>query len=401
MRLDLAGPLDEVVLLHRLDRGQGRSTGDGVAAVRAAEAAGVDGVHDVGATGEAGERHPPRDALGGRDEVGDDPLVVAREPVAAAAEAGLHLVGDEQDAVVAAPLRQRREEAGRRHDETALPLDRLDDDGGAVLLADLGVDLVGDVGEGLVGAVLRATRPAVRVGHRHPVQLTGERPEPVLVRHVLRGHREGEVGAAVVRVVEGDDARPTGEVPRHLHGVLDGLGPRVEQCRALVVVARGELVELLRDLDVLLVGVDHEARVREGVDLLGDGVDDPLVAVADGRHRDARAEVDELVAVGVTQDAARPLGDVDRQTGAHPGRDGGQLALLERLACRARDGGREDALLLDHGPILSAPSKGRNYGIRRIRAVRRPGASVPSASTGEVGSLDGNPSPAPQDGPPP
>ena len=71
----------------------------------------MDGVHDVGATGDRGERHTAGDALGRRHEVGDDALVVAGEPVAAAAEAGLHLVGDEEDVVVPAPLRQGREEA--------------------------------------------------------------------------------------------------------------------------------------------------------------------------------------------------------------------------------------------------------------------------------------------------
>jgi hypothetical protein len=36
------------------------------------------------------------------------------------------------------------------------------------------------------------------------------------------------------------------------------------------------------------------------------GLDDPRVAVADGGHGDAGAEVDELVAVGIDEDPARP-----------------------------------------------------------------------------------------------
>jgi hypothetical protein len=50
--------------------------------------------------------------------------------------------------------REFLEEARRRHDEATLALDRLDDDRGGVLLADLGMDLVGDVVERLVGTVL-------------------------------------------------------------------------------------------------------------------------------------------------------------------------------------------------------------------------------------------------------
>ena len=55
-----------------VDRGERRGAGDRVAAVGAAEAAGVRGVHDLGAPGHRGERQAAGDALGGRDQVGDD-----------------------------------------------------------------------------------------------------------------------------------------------------------------------------------------------------------------------------------------------------------------------------------------------------------------------------------------
>ena len=48
--------------------------------------------------------------------------------------------------------RQRGQEAVGRHDEAALALDRLDDHGGHVVLADLGVDQAGDHVERLGGA---------------------------------------------------------------------------------------------------------------------------------------------------------------------------------------------------------------------------------------------------------
>ena len=272
------------------------------------------------------------------------------------------------------------QEALRRHDEAALALDRLDDDRRRVVLADLGVDLVGDGAQGLLGAVLGAARPAVGVGHRHAVELVGERPEAVLVGHVLGGQAHREVGAAVVGVVEGDDRRAAGGVAGDLHGVLDGLGAGVEQRRALLVVAGGQLVELLADLHVLVVRRDHEAGVREGGDLLGDGVDDPLVAVADRRHGDAGAEVDELVAVGVAHDAARPLGDVHRQPGADAGGDRGRLARLEGLRGRAGDGRREDPLLLDHGgdPIRTPQQSELRIPWHRGSTSARPGLDGPN-----------------------
>src|SRR5436189_54138 len=75
----------------------------GVAAVGAAEAACLDRVHNLGAAGDPGQRQSAGDALGRRDQIGDDPFVVTGKPVAGAAETGLDLVGDEDDAVVAAP----------------------------------------------------------------------------------------------------------------------------------------------------------------------------------------------------------------------------------------------------------------------------------------------------------
>src|ERR1700726_4934023 len=63
-------------------------------------------------------------------------------------------------------------------------------------------------------------RPAQRVSHRHPVDLARERPELVLVRHVLGGQRHCQVGAPVVAVVERDDRLAPGGVPSDLHRVL-------------------------------------------------------------------------------------------------------------------------------------------------------------------------------------
>ena len=71
----------------------------------------------------AGER------LGEQHHVGLDLPVLDRQEPAGAAEAGLHLVGDEQRAVL--PAERRGASAGsRRGHVDALALDRLDDEGG-------------------------------------------------------------------------------------------------------------------------------------------------------------------------------------------------------------------------------------------------------------------------------
>ena len=56
--------------------------------------------------------------------------VLAGEHLAGAAHARLHLVDDQQDAVLRRQLAQALQERRRRHDVAALALDRLDDDRG-------------------------------------------------------------------------------------------------------------------------------------------------------------------------------------------------------------------------------------------------------------------------------
>ncbi len=102
-------------------------------------------------------RPPPSDfAL--EDDVGDDALVLDREPPAGTAHPRLDLVGDEHDAVRRGELGEPGDEARRRHDEPTLALDRLDQDRGDVLLADVLVHLVDRVGEAGLGARLLVSR---------------------------------------------------------------------------------------------------------------------------------------------------------------------------------------------------------------------------------------------------
>ena len=67
--------------------------------------------------------------------------------------------------------------------------------------------------------------------------------------------------------------------------------------------------------------------------------------VADRGDRDAGAEVDQRVAVGVDHDAAAGGGGVDGHGQPDPGRDGGGLAGLELGGPRTRQGRHQTALL--------------------------------------------------------
>ena len=74
-----------------------------------------------------GDRHDAAaEGLAEQVHVGDHVLVLAGERVAGAAQAGLDLVGDHQDAVRGAELPEPGQVARRRHDHPGLALDRLE-----------------------------------------------------------------------------------------------------------------------------------------------------------------------------------------------------------------------------------------------------------------------------------
>ena len=163
---------------------------------------------------------PRRDAGADRDAAaqalghGDDVGVGHRsgEPLAGAADAGLHLVEPEQRAVVAGDLAGGGEVVGGRDDHARLALDRFEDDG-----------------RGLVGDGLRE-RGLVAV--RHEGDVAGQRLERRAVR-LLRRQRERAHGAAVEGALGGDQVGTAG-APGELEGRLVGLGAGVgeeDPCR--------------------------------------------------------------------------------------------------------------------------------------------------------------------------
>lgn len=152
------------------------------------------------------------DPLGHDHDVGRLVPPLAVEPLAArAAEACLHLVGDEESAVAMRELNELIVVPCRAADDPAIALDRFDPDPGevhrsTVRMADdiLGLDET-PVVEGVLVHALGAPQ-RVGVGREVDVVHVG--------RSVPSGRLEGELGssrsAAVVSVHEGDQAGPAG-----------------------------------------------------------------------------------------------------------------------------------------------------------------------------------------------
>ena len=140
--------------------------------------------------GEAGaEREAAADALGGRHDVGLDPVMLIGEQLAGAGVAALDLVEDEHQIVLVGERAQALDEFRAGRADAALALDRLDQEAGGVRAhRRLGrVEIVelddGEAGQqrreavaqlGLVGGADRAQRAAVKgVGEGDQLVLLG------------------------------------------------------------------------------------------------------------------------------------------------------------------------------------------------------------------------------------
>ncbi len=109
-----------------------RGAGDGRAGVGAAEAAGLRRIHQCGASDHARQREAAGERFRDRDKIGLDPGMLDREKLAGAGEAGLDLIGDEDDPVFVGITRAARQNSGAPWDrmKPTLALNRLDDNGG-------------------------------------------------------------------------------------------------------------------------------------------------------------------------------------------------------------------------------------------------------------------------------
>ena len=87
--------------VHRFDR---RGARDRAAAVRAADAAEMRRVQDLGAAGDGADRHARAERLRADHQIGHHAVVLDGEQAAGSPEAALHLVGDHHDAVRVAQL---------------------------------------------------------------------------------------------------------------------------------------------------------------------------------------------------------------------------------------------------------------------------------------------------------
>ena len=79
---------------------------------RAAQAAGAGRIHYLGAPGDSGQRQAAAERFRSNDNVGLNPITLAREQSSGAPKTALHFVGDKQDAMLVTDINQRWEKLG-------------------------------------------------------------------------------------------------------------------------------------------------------------------------------------------------------------------------------------------------------------------------------------------------
>ena len=242
------------------------------------------------------DRHTAAQPLGHGDDVRADAVLLEAEQAARAADAGLHLVDDEQDILLAAVCLDLLNKFPVERQHAALALDELHHDraGRFIRLAAHRVEIVCD-------CVVEA------LGEREKVVV-----EPILPGGLERGHR-----APVEGVDERDDLVASlavfikGVFTRELDRALVRLRARVGKKH--LAVQMGFFDQLLCHLHHRL-GREQVGNVHQLVRLVGDGIHDHRVIVPQTVDANARAEVDVFFALYIPYGRALAVVERDRKT---------------------------------------------------------------------------------------
>ena len=215
-------------------------------------------VHQPPAGDHGAQRQARGNRLGQRHDVGDHSGLLAGKHLARPPIARLHLVGDQQDAMLVAELTQTRHEIGGRDHVAALSQDRLDDEGGDVPRRHPRVEHLVDEVEDIIERrrVARPGRISVRIRVGHVIHARQERLVALPVVALGRGQRERTVRPSMKRALKGDQRGPAGHVTGQLDRPLHRFGTAVGE-EDLVELARGEVRDPFRQLNGRLVVSDH------------------------------------------------------------------------------------------------------------------------------------------------
>ena len=298
---------------HVVEGRVGRRGGDRVAA-EGGDPVAADAVEQVAATDDAADREPVGEALGKRHEVrGDAVRLDAPEGLACAAPAGLHLVGDEEDAVGVEDFLVGREEPVGGHGEAADALDRLGDERADVGGVDRGAQQRAQVRD--AGLDELCVRQVAVGGQLLPVRamqvVSTERVVAARLPASVARDGDGAEGPAVVRAPHREDLVGLAGAEGGGEGGLVGLGAGIGEEHLGIGDAR-DLGDLLGELDLAADQVERGGVVDPGRDLPLHRLADLSHVVAEHVRENAGEEVEVAVALAVVDAAALAADDLDR-----------------------------------------------------------------------------------------
>ena len=216
--MQLAQPADEVLADargvgavlrgHQVERRERRRATHGIAAVRVAVCAALPLLHQRLLRDHHADRQARAEPLRERHDVRHDAEVLRGEHLAGAADARLHFVEDQQNAVPVAQRAQALQEAIRRHQVTALALDRLDQDRRDFVRRHVAREQhLLDVVEHRRALIAAREQRAILIRIRHVRDARHRREEAFLLRVLARRERERAHRAAVEAAEKADEAR--------------------------------------------------------------------------------------------------------------------------------------------------------------------------------------------------
>ena len=235
--------------------------------------------------------------------------MVDAEKFARATEAGLHLVGDEQDIVVVANRAEARQEVRRWHNGPRLALHRFNDDRGHAVTHHMGC----------FEFLLHRTSAAI--GHKAHAF---EQRQEGLAEDRFAGHGQRPECLPVEPFLHRNDALLPGVELGQFQRAFDRFGPAVGK-EAFLDVPGGDVRNDAAELRA--EGIEHFLGVlRRAVELRFDRFDDFRMTQSVAVEPEAAEHVDELAPKGITDQRALalPLGEGEFTA------EGGRLAVFEK-----------------------------------------------------------------------
>ena len=283
--------LDQAVFFVHANSGQGGRTAHGVAVVGqpAKENFVLEVLGDMMPHADSSQGQiAARQSLSHAEQVGHNFPMVDRKPLAGAAEAAHNFVGDHQDTVLGAQIAHALNVALGRHEDSVGTRDGFQNEScDGVWTFEL--DGLLDCGQRRLGRFPATFDTVVGIHDAHYPRNAGlGRPAPRVACERNASRRR-----AVIRTIAGDDLVPPGKEAGNLDGILGCLSAAVGEEKR-VNVARSDFRELGAQSGA---GLGRHERISIGQrgGLLADGLDHPLIAMADVYAHQLAVEIDEAL----------------------------------------------------------------------------------------------------------